>query len=86
MTTTTNNNNNNNNNYYYYGASPFLLYSVHKQFAAPPPQGGGFFSSPKPTALPKPGIPPYVVKDTSHSWSAVDGASWSERPSKTTIK
>ena len=56
------------------GPFRFLLYAVHKQFAAPPPQGGGFFSSPKPMDSPKPGIPPYVVKDTSPSWSAVDGA------------
>ena len=38
------------------------------------PSGEGFFSSPKPTALPKPGILPYAVKDTAPSWSAIDGA------------
>ena len=55
------------------GPLRFLLYAVHKQFAAPPRSDEGFFTSPKLTAFPNPGIPPYVVLDTSHSWSAVGG-------------
>ena len=60
-----NNNNNddddNNNNHYDLGPVRFLLYAVHsrEQFH---PLGGTGLSSPKSTALPKPGIPPYAVR------------------------
>ena len=81
-----NNHNNNNNNYYHYGAVPFSSVRGPQAVRSSTPSGEGFFSSPKPTAFPKPGNPPYVVKDNSHSWNAVDGAYLFARPSKTKIK
>ena len=55
------------------GTFRFLLYAVR---SGPRlyPLGEVLFSPPKPTAFPKPTIPPYAVKDTSHAWCAIDGA------------
>ena len=53
----------------------FLLYTVQSGMQFHPFRGkvSSALQSPRPYPT-EPGNPPYAVQDTSHAWSAVDGA------------